>query len=155
MMKKSIIIFAAAGILAVSGCANTDIYGGNVYRGDQAKEMRSISYGTIVSVRPVKIQAQSSGALGSVGGGVIGGIAGSSVGGGRGSAIMSTVGALVGSIVGSQLEQKASQVTSLEMVIRKDDGTEIVVVQKQEAGFEAGKRVRIVGSASDVNVSPL
>ena len=48
-----------------------------------------------------------------------------------------------------------SKVASLEMVIRKDDGAEIVVVQKKEAGLTVGKRVRLVGSASDVNVSPL
>lgn len=154
-MKKLTLSAALAAMLAVSGCANTDVYGGNVYRGNQAKEMRNISYGTIVSVRPVQIQAPHSGAVGSLGGGIIGGIAGSSVGGGRGSAIMGTVGAIAGSLLGSKLEQKAALVHSLEMVIRKDDGSEIVVVQKQEAGFTPGRRVRLVGNASDVNVSPM
>lgn len=153
MMKKSFITAAIVVVLAVSGCANTDIYSGNVYRGDQAKEVRNISYGTIVSVRPVRIQAPNNGVVGSLGGGVIGGIAGSGVGGGRGSAIMSTVGAIVGSVIGNRIEQKAGLVSSLEMVIRKDDGSEIVVVQKQEAGFEPGRRVRIVGNSSDLNVS--
>ncbi|RRD90988.1 outer membrane lipoprotein [Conchiformibius steedae] len=154
-MKKLTFSAALAAMLAVSGCANTDVYGGNVYRGNQAKEMRNISYGTIVSVRPVQIQAPHSGAVGSLGGGIIGGIAGSSVGSGRGSAIMGTVGAIAGSLLGSKLEQKAALVNSLEMVIRKDDGSEIVVVQKQEAGFSPGQRVRLVGNASDVNVSPM
>ena len=36
-----------------------------------------------------------------------------------------------------------------------DDGKEIVVVQKKEDGFVAGKRVRIVGSNADLNVSLL
>lgn len=155
MKHLSPLTVALAATLAVSGCANTDVLGGNVYRADQVKEVRQISYGTIVSVREVQIQADSPGALGSVGGGVIGGIAGSSVGNGRGSAIMSTVGAVLGSIIGNAIEQKASLVTSLEMVIRKDDGTEIVVVQKREPGFEPGKRVRLVGNAADINVSPM
>ena len=152
-MKKVGFGLALMASVSLVGCANTDIYSGNVYRGDQAKEARSISYGTIVSVREVKIQANNQGMLGSVGGGVIGGIAGSAVGDGRGQAIATAVGALAGSMIGSTIEEKASQVGSLEMVIRKDDGQEIVVVQKKEAGFMPGKRVRIVGSTSDLNVS--
>lgn len=154
-MKKFGLATMLMASLALVGCANTDIYGGDVYRGDQAKEARSIGYGTIVSVRDVKIQADSSGVLGTVGGGVIGGIAGSGIGGGTGQAIATAVGALAGSVIGSKVEEKASQVSSLEMVIRKDDGKEIVVVQKKESGFVPGKRVRIVGSNADLNVSLL
>ena len=126
-----------------------------MYRGDQAKEARSISYGTIVSVREVKIQPNSQSALGTIGGGALGGIAGSTIGGGRGQAIAAVVGAIAGGVIGSKVEEKASQVDSLEMVIRKDDGQEIVVVQKKDAGFIPGKRVRIVGSHADLNVSLL
>lgn len=154
-MKKFGLATMLMASLTLVGCANTDIYGGDVYRGDQAKEARSISYGTIVSVRDVKIQADSPGVLGSVGGGVIGGIAGSGIGGGTGQAIATAVGAIAGSVIGSKVEEKASQVSSLEMVIRKDDGKEIVVVQKKENGFVPGKRVRIVGSNADLNVSLL
>ena len=84
-MKK--IAFAVLMSLTLVGCANEDIYGGNVYSGDQAKEARSISYGTIVSTRPVKIQADNQGVLGTIGGGAIGGIAGSRIGGGAGQAV--------------------------------------------------------------------
>lgn len=154
-MKK----FGFAAVLMASltlvGCANTDVYSGSVYRGDQAKEARSIRYGTIVSVREVKIQADNQGVIGTVGGGVLGGIAGSTIGGGSGQAVASAVGAIAGAMIGSKAEEKASQVTSLEMVIRKDDGQEIVVVQKKEDGFVPGKRVRIVGSSADLNVSLL
>lgn len=154
-MKKFGLAVALTASVVLSGCANTDVFSGDVYRGDQAKEARSISYGTIVSVRDVKIQPNEQGILGSLGGGLIGGIAGSGVGGGSGQAIASVVGAVAGSVLGSKVEEKASQVSSLEMVIRKDDGKEIVVVQKKENGFVPGKRVRIVGSNADLNVSLL
>ncbi|MDH2998167.1 hypothetical protein A1D22_09790 [Pasteurellaceae bacterium LFhippo2] len=156
-MKKFKLAAALMAALTLAGCAQTDVYSGSVYRGDQAKEARSITYGTIVSVREVKIQAesQSQGALGTVGGGVLGGIAGSTIGGGRGQAVATAVGAIAGAVLGNTVEEKASQVTSLEMVIRKDDGQEIVVIQKKEDGFVPGKRVRIVGSSSDLNVSLL
>lgn len=154
-MKKYGLVATLLASITLAGCANTDVYSGSVYRGEQAKEARSISYGTIVSVRDVKIQANNQGVIGTLGGGVLGGIAGSSVGGGSGQAIATAVGAIAGAVVGSTVEEKASQVSSLEMVIRKDNGQEIVVVQKKENGFVPGKRVRIVGSNADLNVSLL
>lgn len=154
-MKKQLILGVMASALMLTGCANKSVYSGNVYTGGQAKEVRAISYGTIVSVREVKIQAPSSGVIGTSAGGALGGIAGSSMGGGRGSDLLGVLVGTVGAIIGNQIEQGMSKVTSLEMVIRKDDGSEIVVVQKKEAGLTVGSRVRLVGTASDVNVSPI
>lgn len=154
-MKKFSFAVTLMASVAVVGCANTDIYSGSVYNSNQAKEARSISYGTIVSVRDVKIQADNPGILGTVGGGVLGGVTGSTIGGGSGQAVATAVGAVAGAIIGNTVEEKATQVSSLELVIRKDDGKEIVVVQKKEKGFVPGKRVRIVGSNSDLNVSVL
>lgn len=154
-MKKFGLAAALIASLILVGCANTDVYSGSVYRSDQAKEARSIHYGTIVSVREVKIQAESSGVIGTVGGGVLGGITGSTIGGGRGRDVATAIGAIAGAVIGNTVEEKATQVSSLEMVIRKDDGQEIVVIQKKEDGFVPGKRVRIVGSSSDLNVSLL
>jgi len=151
-MKK--IALAILISLTLVGCANEDIYGGNVYSGAQAKEARSISYGTIVSTRPVKIQSDNQGVVGTIGGGAIGGIAGSAIGGGTGRALATAVGAVAGAVVGSKVEEKASQVSAIEMVIRRDDGKEIVVVQKAEANLVPGARVRIVGG-SRLNVSAL
>lgn len=154
-MKKfrlALAVLASAGLV---GCANTDVFSGNVYSAEQSKEARSISYGTIVSSRPVKIQADSQGVIGTVGGGVLGGVAGSGIGGGTGQAIATAVGAVAGAIIGSQIEQKASQVNALELVIKKDDGKEIVVVQKYDDSLvRPGTRVRIVGGAK-LNVSAL
>ena len=48
-----------------------------------------------------------------------------------------------------------SQVNGAELVIKKDDGQEIIVVQKADSSFVARKRVRIVCGGSDLNVSVL
>ena len=138
-MKKVTAALALMMSVGLTGCANTDIFSGDVYTASQAKEARSISYGTIVSVRPVKIQADNNGVIGSVGGGT-------------GQAIASVVGAIGGAIVGSKIEEKMSQVNGAELVIRKDNREEIVVVQKADPSFKAGRRVRIVGGSS-LNVS--
>ena len=136
-MKKVTVALALMMSIGLTGCANTDIFSGDVYEAGQAKEARSISYGTIVSVRPVKIQADNPGVIGTVGGGALGGIAGSAIG---------------GAIIGSKAEEKMSQVNGAELVIRKDNREEIVVVQKADPSFKAGRRVRIVGGSS-LNVS--
>ena len=154
-MKKMTAALALLVAFSLTGCANTDVFSGDVYTASQAKEARSITYGTIVSVRPVKIQAENQGIVGGIGGGALGGIAGNAIGGGRGQAIATVVGALAGAVGGSKIEEKMSQVNGAELVIKKDDGQEIVVVQKADSSFVAGKRVRIVGVGSDLNVSVL
>ena len=154
-MKKMTAALALLVAFSLTGCANTDVFSGDVYTASQAKEARSITYGTIVSVRPVKIQAENQGIVGGIGGGALGGIAGNAIGGGRGQAIATVVGALAGAVGGSKIEEKRSQVNGAELVIKKDDGQEIVVVQKADSSFVAGKRVRIVGGGSDLNVSVL
>ena len=143
-MKKVTVALALMMSIGLTGCANTDIFSGDVYEAGQAKEARSISYGTIVSVRPVKIQADNPGVLGTVCGGALGG--------GTGQAIATAVGAIGGAIIGSKTEEKMSQVNGAELVIRKDNREEIVVVQKADPSFKAGRRVRIVGGSS-LNVS--
>ena len=52
-MKKIVTLTILAAIL--SGCSNSDIYSGDVYTADQAKQVQQVSYGTVVSVRAVKI----------------------------------------------------------------------------------------------------
>ena len=56
---KRLLPVAALSILTLAGCANTAPYSGDVYRGNQAQTGQSVSYGTIVAVRPVQIQADS------------------------------------------------------------------------------------------------
>lgn len=154
-MKKLGLVFAIMAGFGLSGCANSDVFSGDVYSADQAKEARSITYGTILSARPVKVQAESAGVVGTVGGGVLGGVAGSAIGGGSGQAIATAIGAIAGAAAGSVVEQKANLVNSLEIVIKKDDGNQIVVVQKYDEKLaRPGTRVRIVGG-SKLNVSAL
>lgn len=120
----------------------------------QIKRKRLVQLATVQSClfAPVKIQADNNGVIGSVGGGALGGIAGGTIGGGTGQAIATVVGAIGGAIVGSKIEEKMSQVNGAEIVIRKDNREEIVVVQKADPSFQAGRRVRIVGGSS-LNVS--
>lgn len=55
MMKRFIVIAIASVTLA--GCANTSTLSGDVYSASEAKQVQTVTYGTVVSTRPVQIQA--------------------------------------------------------------------------------------------------
>ncbi|WP_447555742.1 glycine zipper 2TM domain-containing protein [Vreelandella sp. EE22] len=153
---KRLLPVAALSLLTLAGCANTSPYSGDVYRGNQAQTGQSVSYGTIVAVRPVQIQADSraGGLLGTGGGAVVGGLLGNQVGGGTGRQLATVAGALGGSVAGSSIEDRANRVRALEMEIRRDDGSDVVVVQRADRQFQAGQRVRLIGSGGNLSVAP-
>ena len=109
-----------------------------------------------MAVRPVQIQADSraGGLLGSGGGAIIGGLLGNQVGGGSGRQLATVAGALGGAVAGTAAEDATNRVDALEMEIRRDDGTDIVVVQRADRQFQAGQRVRLIGSGASISVAP-
>ncbi|ENY70789.1 glycine zipper 2TM domain-containing protein [Aeromonas diversa] len=138
---------------ALAGCANSDIYSGDVYTADRAKQVQTVTYGTIQAVRPVKIQADDSGLLGTIGGAVVGGLLGSTVGGGTGRDIAAAGGAIAGAAAGKAVNDKLNQVDGVELEIRKDTGEVIAVVQKADAKFQPGAKVRMSQGNGRVNVA--
>ncbi|PSJ47630.1 hypothetical protein C7H85_02010 [Zobellella endophytica] len=156
MKLKALSIITVLGALGLAGCANTDLYSGDVYRGSDAKQSQSVTYGTVVSVRPVTIQAgdENPNLIGTVGGGVVGGILGSQVGGGSGRSLATAAGAIAGAMVGTRAEDKINQVNAVELEIRTDMGENLVVVQKADRTWQSGQRVRLVGSGSSMSVAP-
>jgi outer membrane lipoprotein SlyB len=145
---KRLLPVAALSILTLAGCANTAPYSGDVYRGNQAQTGQSVSYGTIVAVRPVQIQADSrtGNLLGGGGGAVIGGLLGSQIGGGSGRQLAT--------VAGTAAEDRANRINALEMEVRRDDGTDVVVVQSADRQYQAGQRVRLIGSGANLSVAP-
>ncbi|MCC4263048.1 glycine zipper 2TM domain-containing protein [Oceanimonas baumannii] len=154
MNIKQLSAVAILAALGLGGCANTDVYSGDVYSSSAAGRAQNVTYGTLVSVRPVKIQAGEENVVGTVGGGVIGGIAGSAIGGGTGRSLATAAGALAGAMVGSRAEEKMSQVSAVELEIRTDNGESLVVVQKADRSWQPGQRVRMIGSGSSMSVAP-
>ncbi|AMD01744.1 glycine zipper 2TM domain-containing protein [Halomonas chromatireducens] len=153
---KRLLPVLALGALTLAGCANTAPMGGDVYRGSQAQTSQTVTFGTITALRQVQIQADSrlGGAIGTGGGAVVGGLLGSQVGGGSGRQLATVAGALGGAVAGTAVEESANRVRAWEMEIRRDDGQNIVVVQKADRQFQTGQRVRMIGSGANVSVAP-
>lgn len=153
---KHLLPIAALSLLTLAGCANTSQYSGDVYSGNQAKASQSVTYGTIVAIRQVQIQADSrtGNLLGGGGGAVIGGLLGRQVGGGSGRDLATVAGALGGAMAGTAAEDAANRINAWEMEIRTDSGEDVVVVQRADRQFEAGQRVRLIGTGRNVQVAP-
>ena len=144
MLKRIALVTLLAATTAITGCANSDVYSGDVYTKDRAKQVQTVSYGTIISTRPVKIQADENSLIGTIGGAVVGGLLGSTIGGGRGSDI-----AAAGKAAGDKL----NQVDGVELEIKKETGESIVVVQKASPTFVPGARVRMTQGNGSINVA--
>jgi outer membrane lipoprotein SlyB len=105
-----------------------------------------VSYGVIVSMRPVAIQGRYG--AGALGGAVAGGAAGSYIGGDPRANILGALGgALVGGIVGAGVEQGVTSGQAVEFIIREDSGQTISVVQTNEENFQPNERVVLTRGA--------
>ncbi|MGO1247527.1 MAG: glycine zipper 2TM domain-containing protein [Oceanisphaera sp.] len=156
MRLKTLSALTMVAAFGLAGCANPDVYSGDVYGSGAAKQAQSVTYATVSSVRPVLIQSgdKNPNAIGTLGGGAVGGILGHQVGGGSGQALATAVGAIAGSMVGSRAEDKVNQVKAVEIEVRTDNGENLVIVQKADRNWQPGQRVRLVGSGRNLSVAP-
>lgn len=143
--KATALFFAAMIGLSLAGCASSR--SGQVYSRDQARQVQTVEIGTVESVRQVMIEGTKT-PIGTVAGGAAGGVVGSTVGGGRGRTVATVIGALAGAAAGTAAEEGITRKQGLEIVVAKDNGHTIVVVQEADVTFLVGDRVRII-TASD------
>ncbi len=154
-MIKRILLVAMMGS-TLAGCVN-DSLSGDVYSSSQAKQVQYVTYGTLVSVRPVQIQGDDgNNVIGSIGGAVLGGFLGNTIGRGAGRSLATAGGAVAGGLAGNALTNGMNKANGVQLQIRKDDGNTIQVVQKVDgnAKFYVGQRVSLASSGSTITVSP-
>ena len=154
-MIKRVIVVALTGVM-LAGCSNTDTLSGDTYSANEAKQVQSVSYGTLVSVRPVKIQGgDENNVIGAIGGAVLGGFLGNTIGRGAGRSLATAGGAVLGGVAGQGVQGAVNKADGVELEIRKDDGNTIMVVQKQAATrYSVGQRVVMASNGSQITVSP-
>ena len=131
----------------MTGCVSSK--SGKVYSRDNARKVHTIEMGTVESVREVTIEGTKT-PLGSAAGAVAGGILGSTVGSGSGKTVATVAGALAGAAAGTAIEEGITKKSGLEIIVRKDDGQTIVVVQEDDTVIAAGDRVKIIRSSDGV-----
>src|SRR4051812_8133425 len=111
--------------------------------------------GRVVSIREVGVRGSQTGANDGtlVGGGVGaagGAIAGAAIGGSAGSAILGGVlGAVGGAIAGTAIDRNSTR-QGIEVTVQKDDGTSVVIAQRDNGDIQMGDRIMIVYDANGV-----
>ncbi|MCP3939974.1 MAG: glycine zipper 2TM domain-containing protein [Desulfobacteraceae bacterium] len=143
IITKGFTLMAVVAFL-VAGCASSR--SGEVYSRDQARRAQTLMTGTVESVKNITIEGTKT-PVGTAVGGVAGGVLGSTVGGGAGETIATVVGALAGAALGTVAEEGLTRKAGLEIVVKKDNGTTIVVVQEADVMFAPGDRVNIISAA--------
>src|SRR5690349_20054108 len=96
----------AATMLATALLAACSTTSPDVVRREDAQRMSQVQDGTVLSVRPVKVEGSQSGA-GAATGGVVGAVAGSSIGGHRDQIVGGVLGAVAGAVAGIVIERGA------------------------------------------------
>ncbi len=137
---RAVPMVVLASLLGLAACAPTNT--NSTYRASDIGRTAQISYGTIVSMRPVTVQGQQSG-VGTLAGAGAGAVAGSFIGGDRRTNILGALGgAVIGGLVGTAAEKSASTGEAIEFIIQEDNAPQpISVVQTNEENFRPGQRV--------------
>lgn len=147
-MLKSLFMVASLATLAACQTANPDV----VSRYD-AERVSYVQDGTVLSVRPVRIDGSQSG-IGGFSGAVIGGIAGSNVGGPRTGGIVGIVGAIAGGVIGNAVERGATAENGVELLIQMKNGDRRSIVQANSAeAFAPGEPVVMVTTGGRARVT--
>ncbi len=142
---KPVLLIASLTVvtLALGGCASS--LTGDTYSRGEARTVQTVRMGSIVTLRPVRIEGTKT-AIGAGAGSIAGGVAGSSVGGGRGSAVAAVAGAVAGGLLGAAAEEGLTRTQGVEITVREDDGSMRAYVQEVQPNeiFRVGERVRIL-----------
>lgn len=144
-MRKPLLLIASftAVMLTVGGCASS--LTGESYSRGEARSVQTVRMGTIVTLRPVRIEGTKT-PIGAGAGSIVGGVAGSGVGEGRGSAVAAVIGAVAGGLLGAAAEEGVTRTQGVEITVREDDGSMRAYVQEVQPNqvFRVGERVRIL-----------
>jgi outer membrane lipoprotein SlyB len=130
----------------LAACAPTNT--NTTYAANEIGRTADVTYGVIVSMRPVTVQAQNTG-IGALGGAAVGATAGSFIGRNdvRANILGAVAGGLVGAVAGNAVEKSVNTGDAVEFIIRQDDGSTVSVVQTNEDGFRPGDRVVLTRGA--------
>ncbi|WP_322628423.1 glycine zipper 2TM domain-containing protein [Halothiobacillus sp.] len=133
----------------LTGCAGS--MSSDTYNRNATMQMQDVHYGTVESVRGVRIAGTRS-PVGVIGGAIVGGLLGNTVGGGRGKDLATVGGAIAGGVAGSAIEQGATQQNGVEITVRLDNGRIVSIVQAVDNQmFSPGQRVQVVTAPNGVS----
>jgi outer membrane lipoprotein SlyB len=138
-------------LAVTAGCATG---GPDQYSYREVGATESVSYGTVDSVRPVRLNEEHA-PVGTIAGAAVGGLLGNTIGHGAGRGVATVLGAVGGGLAGNAIEHNATAQNGEEVVVRLDSGATIAVVQGASQWFQRGQRVRVLSGPAGSRVELL
>jgi outer membrane lipoprotein SlyB len=129
-------------VLVLGACTSAPS-SSNVYTTSQAGKMQNVEFGTVLGVRNIIIE-QNSTEVGTTAGGVIGAVAGSEAGKGKGRIVGGVVGAVAGSAIGSVIDRNAQARPGIELTLKMESGRTVAIVQLAGEQFTPGEKVKVL-----------
>jgi outer membrane lipoprotein SlyB len=124
-----------------AGCASNSSYPQST---DYSSQADISTYGTVDSIRVVRVDPSTSGA-GAVAGGLLGALAGSQIGSGSGRTAATAAGAIGGAVIGNRVEENRNAPRDVYQIsVRLDNGDYRTVNQDSAYDLRVGTRVRVV-----------
>jgi outer membrane lipoprotein SlyB len=117
----------------------------------QVGQLQRIEYGTVQQITPVVVEGER-GQLGLYGGGLTGAAAAGGVGQGVGRDLARAGGAVAGAVVGQATEEALSRKDAMEMVIKLENGSTVVLTQVQPPVVAVGDRVGVATGAGGARI---
>ena len=152
-MKSRSLFLGVAALAAIAAAAPGAAQNGpQDYGTRDAGVVQNVTYGTVESVRSVRINEDNGAPVGTVAGAAVGGLLGSQVGHGKGSAAGAVLGAVGGGMAGNAIERHVNERDGQEIVVRLDNGSTIAVVQGTGADLRPGDRVRVLSGGHSARV---
>lgn len=139
-MKTQLLLLAVLIGVGSAGC--TFPSSSRVVSRSQVGRAQRIDYGTIEKMNSVVVAGQR-GQIGTLGGGLTGAAATSDVGHGAGHALAQAGGAVVGAVAGQAVEEVVTRKDALEIIVKLDNGSLVMVTQETSPGFQIGDRVLV------------
>lgn len=151
MQRKLQIIGILLSVLAMTGCMSK--LDSKTYGREEVRNIQNVTLGTILNLRPVRIDGSRSGV--GAGAGSVAGLAGGAAGGYSatngnigGAVAGAVIGAVAVGLIGTVTEEGFTRTDGVEMVIKQDgdDGRIIAVVQEVDPNqiIRVGDRVYII-----------
>jgi len=135
-------LLGLAVLLSAGGAGCTFPSRSRVVDRTHAGQMQRIEYGTVEKVSDVVIEGER-GKIGLYGGGLTGAAAGGGVGQGVGRDLARAGGAVVGAVAGQAVEEVVTRKPALEMIIKLDNGSMVVLTQEASPTILVGDRVGV------------
>jgi len=149
MFKRIVSLFLCSVIF--TGCAVQQT-SPNAYRSSEALRTGAVEVVTVVRVRQVTIvdsdgyTSANSGVPGIVGA-VVGGLLGARViGGGNGRYIAGAMSGTVSAVAAQAVASRMNRREGLEVIVRKENGSQIAVTQDADQQFVSGQQLYLVAS---------